>query len=199
MIGNPSLSEEKVEKVILKESIGRVLLPGNNKEYLYLPGGSEFYLENNGFQNAGYFLTFDPVCEVHDSKSKITIISTALKYLHSPYLWGGRTVLGIDCSGFIQVVFKMNGINLPRDAHQQAAKGSTINFLDETMPGDLAFFSNADGQIVHTGIIGKNHSIIHASGKVRIDKLDHQGIFNTETNKYSHTLRLIRRMEGLMD
>ena len=118
----------------------------------------------------------------------------ALRYLEAPYLWGGRSPLGIDCSGFSQMVFKYFGIPLKRDAWQQAEQGFTVNFIEEANPGDLAFFHNEEGRIIHVGIIISERRIIHASAKVRIDTLDHFGIFQTETRKYSHQLKIIRRM-----
>jgi len=121
------------------------------------------------------------------------IVENAYMYLNGPYLWGGRTPFGIDCSGFTQMVFKLSGIKLKRDAWQQSEQGSMINLVDESRPGDLAFFDNEEGKIVHVGIILPNNQIIHASGKVRIDALDHHGIFNTDTKKYTHNLRLIKR------
>ena len=114
-------------------------------------------------------------------------------YLNTPYLWGGRSPFGIDCSGFTQMVFKLNGIKLKRDAHQQAETGKTLSFLEEAQQGDLAFFDNEDGKIVHVGILLGKEKIIHASGKVRIDKLDHQGIYNAELKKYTHRLRVVKR------
>lgn len=122
------------------------------------------------------------------------MLEHAYMYLNSPYLWGGRSPFGIDCSGFTQIVHKLCGIKIRRDANQQAEEGSTINLLDESKPGDLAFFDNADGRIVHVGIILPANHIIHASGRVRIDLLDHQGIFNAETKSYSHNLRVIKRI-----
>lgn len=114
-------------------------------------------------------------------------------YLNSPYLWGGRSPFGIDCSGLTQIVYKICGYQLKRDANQQAEQGETISFLEESKPGDLAFFDNEEGKIIHVGIITHGGHIIHASGKVRVDKLDHQGIFNSDSKKYSHNLRLIKR------
>ena len=113
-------------------------------------------------------------------------------YLNAPYLWGGRSPLGIDCSGFTQMVYRLQGINLPRDAYQQAHIGTTLSFVDESEPGDLAFFDNKDGEIVHVGIILEENHIIHASGKVRIDRIDQQGIFNSEIGSHTHKLRLIK-------
>ena len=124
----------------------------------------------------------------------LQIKENAMTLLNAPYLWGGKSPLGIDCSGFVQLVYMLSGINLMRDASMQAGMGEPISFLEEARPGDLLFFDNEDGQIVHVGIYLENNKIIHASGKVRIDSIDHQGIFNTDLSRYSHTLRLIRRV-----
>ncbi len=126
--------------------------------------------------------------------TKDKIAEDALMYLNAPYLWGGRSPFGIDCSGFTQVVYKINNVVIPRDAYQQAKLGEGYSFIEEAEAGDIAFFDNEEGKINHVGIlIGKN-KIIHASGKVRIDSLDHQGIFNKETNSYSHKLRIIKNL-----
>ena len=105
---------------------------------------------------------------------KEKIVENALMFLNSPYLWGGRSPLGVDCSGFSQIVYRLQGIDLPRDAYQQAKVGTTLSFVEESEPGDLAFFDNQEGIITHVGIILKDNHIIHASGKVRIDRMDQQ-------------------------
>lgn len=122
------------------------------------------------------------------------LIETALLYLNTPYLWGGKTPFGIDCSGFTQMVYKLNGYKLLRDASQQATQGEALSFIEESEPGDLAFFDNDEGKITHVGIIMKDNYIIHAHGKVRIDRLDHSGIFNYELRNHTHKLRVIKRI-----
>ena len=123
---------------------------------------------------------------------KDKLVENALMYLNAPYLWGGRSPLGIDCSGFTQMVYRLQGVDLPRDAYQQAEVGTTLSFVEESEPGDLAFFDDAEGKITHVGIILEDNHIIHASGKVRIDRIDQQGVFNTEIGNHTHKLRLIK-------
>lgn len=125
---------------------------------------------------------------------KDNLVKTAFMYLNAPYLWGGKTPFGIDCSGLTQMVYKLNGCKLFRDASQQATQGQVLSFIEESEPGDLAFFDNKDGEIIHVGIIMANNYIIHASGKVRIDRLDQSGIFNEEIRKHTHKLRVIKKI-----
>ncbi|GAB1857608.1 C40 family peptidase [Flavobacteriaceae bacterium MHTCC 0001] len=127
-------------------------------------------------------------------KNKGNLINTAFLYLNSPYLWGGKTPFGIDCSGFTQMVYKLNGYKLLRDASQQATQGEALSFIEESEPGDLAFFDNADGDIIHVGLIMKDNYIIHAHGKVRIDRLDHSGIYNVDKRTHTHKLRVIKKV-----
>jgi len=122
------------------------------------------------------------------------IIQQSLMYINSPYLWGGRSPLGIDCSGFSQIVYKMAGIIIPRDASQQVHLGTALSFVDEASPGDLAFFDNEKGDIVHVGILWKENKIIHSSGQVRIDNIDEFGIFNVDKQAYTHKLRVMKRI-----
>lgn len=123
-----------------------------------------------------------------------TKADTALRFLNSPYIWGGRIPSGIDCSGFTQLVYKIHGIQIPRDSWRQAEAGVALNFLEEALPGDLLFFGNEAGRISHVGILLSQGLIIHASGRVRIDPVDPTGIFNNDLNRYSHRLRSIIRI-----
>ncbi len=125
---------------------------------------------------------------------KENLIKTAFLYLNSPYLWGGKTPFGIDCSGFTQMVYKLNGFKLLRDASQQASQGEALSFIEESEPGDLAFFDNSEGDIIHVGLIMKDNYIIHAHGNVRIDRLDHSGIYNVDRKVHTHKLRVIKKV-----
>ena len=120
--------------------------------------------------------------------------AVCMQFLNAPYLGGGKNPMGIDCSGFTQVIFKIFGVDIPRDASNQVKEGENINFISDTQTGDLAFFDDEEGNIYHVGIILDNNTIIHASGKVRIDKIDQQGINNLELKKYTYKLRVIKRI-----
>ncbi|GAB2656502.1 C40 family peptidase [Flavihumibacter cheonanensis] len=128
-----------------------------------------------------------------DEDKQVQVAEIALQYLNTPYLWGGRTFAGIDCSGFVQMVYRQLGIHMQRDAWMQAAEGESVGFLQEAQPGDLAFFDEPDGRITHVGILLNDHEIIHSSGKVRIDDIDHQGIISRDQKKRTHKLRIIKR------
>jgi hypothetical protein len=118
----------------------------------------------------------------------------AMKYLNSPYQWGGKSPFGIDCSGFTQMVFKICGFTLQRDTIQQVNQGKAVETLAASRQGDLAFFANEKGKVVHTGILFNENKIMHASGKVRLDTLTEDGILNAETRKITHQLSAVRRM-----
>ncbi|MBL4755771.1 MAG: C40 family peptidase [Flavobacteriales bacterium] len=152
------------------------------------------------FQLGGTKYQFSGAISSYDEGSLESVSEYAYLYLNTPYLWGGRTPFGIDCSGFTQMVFRMCGVALARDSHEQAEEGEAVDMLEEAEEGDLAFFRNEKGVITHVGIIISNPEssemkIIHASGKVRVDKLDEQGIFNIDTQQYTHRLDRIRSFE----
>lgn len=140
---------------------------------------------------------FQHIYEGHSEigkKPKEHLIETALLYLNSPYTWGGKSPLGIDSSGFTQMVYKLNGYSLFRNASKQATQGEALSFIEESEVGDLAFFDDKEGTINHVGIIMNDNYIIHADGKVRIDRLDHSGIFNAELRRHTHQLRVIKKI-----
>lgn len=149
---------------------------GENKELIPITAGSSISSCN--------FLNHRFEGQVYDSNDlKTEIIPTALNFLNAPYLWGGKSPFGIDCSGFTQLIYRMHGFPLLRDASQQATQGESLSFIEESEAGDLAFFDNEEGRIIHVGILMSDNYIIHAHGKVRIDRIDHSGIFNEELNR----------------
>lgn len=181
-------------KYLAPAEIGNVITDEQGSKY-YISPGSNLPSFNNGYCSIGtekYKVLFSP--RVVPPSGQIDVIDTALFFQNVPYLWGGKNLFGMDCSGFVQIVFKLNGIQLNRDAWQQAEQGTTVDFLPEVKPGDVAFFDNEDGRIIHVGIMLNSTDIIHASGKVRIDPMDNQGIYNAELGRYSHKLRIIKRL-----
>lgn len=122
------------------------------------------------------------------------IIKIGKRFLNAPYLWGGRSPFGIDSDGLVQLVYNVSGLSLPREVAQQVHIGHLVDFIEEALPGDLAFFENRNGKITHTGIILPDQLILHSYGKVRIDRIDHFGIFNEERSVYTHRLRVVKRI-----
>ncbi|HEX2608489.1 MAG TPA: C40 family peptidase [Flavisolibacter sp.] len=165
---------------------------------MHIPMGSELI----GYEpQLGYLWNKDYIYKAGEQSSdsgftEDSLIRIARSWLNAPYLWGGKTILGVDCSGFVQTVFKVLGILLHRDAYQQAEMGEPVNDLLSTKIGDLAFFNNEKGRITHVGIIWKEGYIIHASGSVRIDHLNEEGIIHCQTGIRSHQLHSVRRVAG---
>ena len=169
----------------------------NDKTKLVLEPGCEifnpdfkamgFSAGNNKYTTGGEFS--DNFISTND-----TVTDLAMKFINSPYIWGGRIPSGIDCSGLTQLVYKIKGIPIPRDSWRQSEAGKTIDFIDQAVAGDLVFFDNEKGKISHVGMILSRGLVIHASGRVRIDSIDHQGIFKAEIKDYSHHLRMIKRI-----
>jgi len=169
-----------------------VIFEQNHIIPIVLGSSLPFYVSKR-FHFSGMEYTYDGSVKTMAKPDKSQLLENAYMYLNAPYLWGGRSPFGVDCSGFTQMVYKLSGLPIRRDAWQQAEQGTTVNLLEESLPGDLAFFDNPEGRIIHVGIILPGNKIIHASGRVRIDKLDHHGIFNETQQKYTHKLRVIKR------
>lgn len=168
----------------------------NKTIIFHLPFGSNLYFIEealSSFNGVLYPLNAEDYILPNKANSIKDIEKYARLFLNVPYLWGGKTHFGIDCSGFSQQVFKVLGIQLHRDAWQQAQQGEDVGFLELAQKGDLAFFDNDEGRITHVGILLNNHQIIHASGSVKIDKIDSYGIFCDEQKIYTHKLRILKR------
>lgn len=197
------IPEKTFEQLAQQQSIVtthpfNIVQPENGYSNFLIVAGSTlpFYKPSNNTFRIGeesYTIQGDKLFPVKKNIRKI-LIENALKYFNSPYLWGGRSPFGVDCSGLAQILYKMVGIPIPREATQQALLGENITFVEEALPGDLAFFDNEDGRIVHVGIVWEKNKVIHSSGKVRIDNIDHFGIFNIDTGRYSHQMRLMKRI-----
>jgi hypothetical protein len=175
-------------KGIIAEPFVYITIDGNST--LVVPAGGIIYeLNYSQFEVKGKLYQFAEL-----PTAPKDICTAAKKFMNSPYLWGGKTCFGLDCSGFTQVIYKTRGISIPRDCSDQVHSGESVSLISESLPGDLAFFDDEEGNITHVGMLLSPEQIIHASGKVRIDNIDHQGIYNQELSKYTHKLRTIRRM-----
>lgn len=159
----------------------------------------------NQIISRGAFIPFDNRAQFNIGAEEFELTSTtpfqkplypyelALEYLNTPYLWGGKSPFGIDCSGLTQMVYRFYDYNLPRDASQQVEIGREVEYND-ILENDLAFFENEAGKITHVGIIGEDQTIIHAAGRVRVDVLTRAGIFNDELQILTHHLKVIKRL-----
>ncbi len=180
----------------ISHEIKTVLKSGNNSFNLIIGCGSTVYLKGlKVLDLTGNDYNFKgDVNESNPEDPRTSLVKYGLRLLSVPYLWGGRSSFGIDCSGLCQNLYKQVGMNIPRDAVQQSKIGKPISFLDEVQAGDLAFFDNENGEIIHVGMIIDKNRIIHSSGMVKIEVIDHQGIFCSQQNRYSHKLRVIKNI-----
>ena len=192
------ITEDLFKKLSINENIysGEIIdfITNSSNDLLTIPLGSRLpFFVNNEFQLNSKRFQYDGKV-ISRKVPKNEIIQQAFVFLNTPFLWGGKTPFGIDCSGFTQMVYKLCGYKLYRDAYLQAKQGEVLSFIEESEPGDLAFFDNEEGEIIHVGIILKDYHIIHAYGKVRIDTLDHSGIFNNDLQIHTHKLRVIKKL-----
>ena len=176
------ISDNELNDFISKEKF-IVNVPTINYDNMVLSFGSKVFKHVEGSI---------PLSKNYDSDA---LIESAFKMLSTPYRWGGKSIMGIDCSAFVQLCAKIAGYKLPRDASQQYDFGDTVTDLSEAQAGDIAFFENKEHRIIHVGILLAKNIIIHASGKVRIDAIDTTGIFNNELNAYTHYLCKIKRLK----
>ncbi len=184
---NKKVFFEDLQTVLIRNNNDKILVPIGSVFPNFKQGESVFTINNNHYK-------FEKSIgeEVVTVDKREMIINIAKKLLNCPYLWGGRTAWGIDCSGFTQLLYRIAGVNIPRDSNQQVHFGNTINFTTDAKSGDLIFFDDDEGNIVHVGVYMGSGQIIHASTKVRIDIVDHQGIYNREIKRYTHNLRVIK-------
>jgi hypothetical protein len=188
--------------IVQGDSCGHVLNKNllcykSDKTKLVLEPGCEIYspdFEEKTFYAGNNIFTAGKEFKNSYITASDSLPDTAMKFINSPYIWGGRIPSGIDCSGLTQLVCKIHGIKIRRNSWQQAESGKEISFIDETIPGDLVFFDDDRGRISHVGMIVSRGFVIHASGRVRIDSIDHQGIYRPESGMYSHHLRMIKRL-----
>lgn len=165
----------EISKNVISQTFGEFDLP-EGKSLLSI--GSEIGIETENL--------------VDKTNLRKSLVETAKKFLNVPFLWGGRSFFGVDESGFVQLIYKIHGINLSRKPAQQSLLGTARDFVEESEAGDLAFFEDSEGNIVHVGLVLSPFEIIHANGKVRIDSLDFSGIYNAEQNKHTHKLRFVK-------
>jgi hypothetical protein len=175
--------------IVLQELINKIELPDGS--LANIPAGSVIPKPD---QEGSFMFTGKNHKLKTAQNTDRSLTESSKLFLNTPYLWGGKSPFGMDCSGYVQLVYRMHDIYLPRDASMQVEHGETICFRHDAKAGDLAFFENTKGKIIHVGIILDENQIIHASGKVRIDILDHSGIYNRDISQYSHTLSVIKRI-----
>ncbi len=169
----------------------------NNGQTIPLTAGTRLTNYKDGrFEVLGVGFRIDPsmVITAPLELNQENLLKAVRFFINVPYLWGGKNALGMDCSGFTQTVMSLFGKALLRNASEQVTQGKPIKDLSKAKAGDLVFFDHEDGKISHVGIVIDPERVIHCSGRVKVEKLDSQGIFNAETGEYSHHLVSIRRV-----
>ena len=188
--GSPAIAAESVDLLEhdQKATLARIVTAGSFLPY-YNADKKSCRLGDSNYTYTGQIS--------QKAETRNDVILHAYLYMNAPYLWGGRTLFGLDCSGFTQMVYRLSGFSIPRDASQQARQGEILSFLEEAQPGDLAFFDNEEGQITHVGLLVHADKIIHCSGQVRVDSIDQSGIYNHDLGKHTHRLRILTRILSL--
>lgn len=144
----------------------------------------------------------DPSCvyEIKGEKVEVKgeeVVRVAKSLLNVPYLWGGKNMMGFDCSGFVQTVYSVFGIQLLRNAREQITQGKVVNSLAESQPGDLVFFDHSDRdpnatKISHVGMLISPTQVIHCSGCVHIDRIDEMGVYLSNGEMTHHLVQIKR-------
>ena len=197
------LSDSERELVAKADKSARVMMPmayavsENNGQTIPLTAGTCLPNYKDGrFEVLGVGFRIDPSMVADKSLEMTTekIMEVVRFFLNVPYLWGGKNALGMDCSGFTQIIHSLFGHQLLRNASEQVTQGMPVKSLKNAQTGDLAFFDHEDGKISHVGLILDSERIIHCSGRVKVEKLDEIGIFSIEQGgTYTHHLVSIRR------
>lgn len=195
------LKEEDYREILANKSAvvssfhARVTEEGRSPIFI-VQGSSlpNYDVKNKTFQIGERYFCFDGEVTKPVSNCRESMVAYAKTFLNAPYLWGGKSIYGIDCSGFVQQVGKLVSVHLPRDASQQFPFGKEVCFLENAQAGDMAYFDNEEGNIIHVGMLLGKDKIIHASGQVRIDSIDQEGIFNRDLQRYTHHLRTIKNI-----
>lgn len=169
----------------------------NSGRQVILPAGSSWHSESGTKSLLGdRFFEVLSLDGLQKPGPDVDLEDAGQRLLSLPHIHGGRCGFGFDAPGLIQMLYSLKGLKLPRTSISQAELGNTVNFLHEVKPGDLAFFDNVEGEIKHVGLLLKGGRILHVHHQVRIDRFDQQGIYCPEKEKYTHKLRIIKRLEG---
>jgi hypothetical protein len=196
LLSDSDFSDLRESPLTISTDLIQLLEDRTHNTSFAIGAGSTFYFyERGSLSMAGKVFQYAGTVNKQFPAKPLQLTELALLFLNTPYLWGGRSPFGIDCSGFMQLVFKMGGMRIPRDASVQATQGDTVHLINEALPGDLLFFDNEEQQITHVGMLINEGHIIHAHGKVRVDLVDHNGIFSRDIRRYTHSLRLIKRIK----